>query len=88
MQENPWWFLPVLLGGSAVAGAVAWNALTTPTGPELSPEQAAAQARAAALVQRASLQEGQSKVVYLIPVMVGLGAFLLWKSRSVDEVVP
>jgi hypothetical protein len=88
MDENPIWFWPALIGGSMVAGAVVWHSMTTPSGPEVSPEQAAAQARAAAMVERASLQQVTSPIIYTIPIMVGLGAFLLWKSRSADEVVP
>lgn len=87
MDENPIWFWPALIGGSMVAGAIAWNSLTAPSGEEVSPEQAAARARAAALVERASLHQVTSPIIYTIPVMVGLGAFLLWKSRSTDEVV-
>lgn len=85
MEQNPWWFLPVLISGSMAAGVVAWNSLTAPRSEEVSPEAIAAQARARALAERASFQQAQSPIIYAIPVMVGLGAFFLWKSRQGSE---
>jgi uncharacterized membrane protein YozB (DUF420 family) len=85
MEENKanlWLFV---IAGSMVAGAVAWGLLTSPQGTQMSPEQVAAQARARAIVETASMQELQSKIVYIIPAMVGLGAFLLWKKGQEES---
>jgi hypothetical protein len=90
MERNPAWLIPALLAASAVGGAAGWAALTsgssTPTAEEL--EAAQRSALAERLRAQMALDQFSSALSVAIPVMLAGGAFLLWKSRSVEEVVP
>jgi LPXTG-motif cell wall-anchored protein len=87
MDSNPV-ILPLIMIGTVVAGSVAaWNAVAQRGAASDAERQQAAQAAAAQdlasrIQQQAAISQLSTAVMVGVPVMVGLGAFLLWKKRQ------